>query len=181
MSKKIKLNLGCYDRKIYGFLNVDVRDDVEPDVVDDAFTLTKFDKDSVDLIYACHMLEHGGYKESEQALLRWREVLKVGGVLRLAVPDMEAHFEHYYHHRDLRLLNSAFWGSQRHPYDYHKTGWDFKTLKAELEQIGFTNVRRYDWRKTEHFYVDDYSQSYLPHMDKTNGKLMSLNVEATKK
>ena len=33
MSKKIKLNLGCYDRKIYGFVNVDVREDVEPDVV----------------------------------------------------------------------------------------------------------------------------------------------------
>ena len=102
MSKKIKLNLGCYDRKIYGFVNVDVREDVEPDVVDDAFKLHKFEDNSVDLIYACHMLEHGDYKESEQALIRWREVLKPGGTLRLAVPDMEAHFEHYYHHRDLR-------------------------------------------------------------------------------
>jgi len=46
--------------------------------------------------------------------------------------------------------------------------------------VGFKEVVRYDWRKTEHFYVDDYSQAYLPHMDKTNGKLMSLNVEAIK-
>ena len=30
-------------------------------------------------------------------------------------------------------------------------------------------------------YIDDYSQSYYPHMDKEDGKLMSLNVEAVKK
>jgi hypothetical protein len=28
--------------------------------------------------------------------------------------------------------------------------------------------------------MDDYSQSYLPHMDKENGTLMSLNLEAVK-
>jgi len=46
--------------------------------------------------------------------------------------------------------------------------------------IGFKDIKRYDWRKTEHFYVDDYSQTYYPHMDKEDGKLMSLNVEAIK-
>ena len=180
MSKKIKLNLGCYDRKIHGFVNVDIRADVEPDVVDDAFKLFKFEENSVDLIYACHMLEHGDYRECEMALQRWHKVLKPGGLLRIAVPDMEAHFAHYYYHRDLRVLHSTFWGSQRHAYDYHKNGWDFKKLKEDLEMAGFNAVRRYDWRKTEHFYVDDYSQAYLPHMDKSSGKLMSLNVEATK-
>ena len=176
----MKLNLGCYDRKIHGFTNIDIRADVNPDVVDDVFKLEKFKDDSVDLIYVCHVLEHADYKESEQALKRWFAVLKKGGVLRLAVPDMEAHFAHYYYHKDLRLLHSTFWGSQRHPYDYHKNGWDFKKLKEDLRAAGFSIVRKYDWRKTEHFYVDDYSQTYYPHLDKTNGKLMSLNVEATK-
>ena len=37
-----------------------------------------------------------------------------------------------------------------------------------------------DWRDTEHSELDDFSQSYLPHMDKDNGKLMSLNIEAVK-
>ena len=176
----MKLNLGCYDRKIYGFTNVDIRSDVNPDVIDDVFKLEKFKDDSVDLIYACHVLEHADYNESEQALKRWFTILKKGGVLRLAVPDMEAHFAHYYYHKDLRLLHSTFWGSQRHPYDYHKNGWDFKKLKEDLRTAGFSIIRKYDWRKTEHFYADDYSQTYYPHLDKTNGKLMSLNVEATK-
>jgi len=50
----------------------------------------------------------------------------------------------------------------------------------DLETIGFKNVKRYDWHETEHSHIDDFSQCYLPHMDKENGKLMSLNVEATK-
>ena len=71
-------------------------------------------------------------------------------------------------------------GSQKHPFDYHKNGWDFKKLKEDLSEIGFRDIIRYDWKKTEHFYIDDYSQTYYPHMDKEDGKLMSLNVEATK-
>ena len=47
----MKLNLGCYDRKIHGFINVDIRSEVNPDLVDDAFSLTKIENDSVDLIY----------------------------------------------------------------------------------------------------------------------------------
>jgi len=176
----MKLHLGCYGKKIPGFINVDVREEVEPDLLDDAFELQKVKNNSVDLIYASHVLEHADFQQSERALRRWHQVLKKGGVLRLAVPDMEAHFAHYFYHKDLRLLHSALWGSQRHPYDYHKNGWDFNKLKEELELYGFTNVKRYDWRKTEHFYIDDYSQAYFPHMDKENGKLMSLNIEATK-
>ena len=178
MSEKIKLNLGCFDAKIEGFVNVDVRAEVNPDVIDDAFTLKTFEDNSVDLIYCCHMLEHGDFKQAKQSLVRWRQVLKPGGTLRVAVPDMEAHFAHYFYHKDLRKLYSAFWGSQRHSYDYHKIGWDFKTLREDLEEVGFSNVRRYDWRETEHAHVDDYSQAYEPHMQKETGKLMSLNVEA---
>jgi len=178
--KITKLNLGCFDRKIPGFINVDIRKDVDPDLIDDVFELNEIKDNSIDLIYACHVLEHADYKEAAKALKRWHSVLKLGGVLRVAVPDMQAHFAHYFYHNDLRALHSTLWGSQKHPYDYHKNGWDFQKLKEDLELTGFLNIRRYDWRETEHFYIDDYSQSYFPHMDKENGKLMSLNVEAVK-
>jgi hypothetical protein len=51
-----------------------------------------------------------------------------------------------------------------------------------LREAGFANVRRYDWRQTEigRLGIDDYSQAYLPHMDKESGRLMMLNVEATR-
>ena len=51
-----KLHLGCFHKKIYGFTNVDIREDVEPDLVDDVFKLENVENESVDLIYACHVL-----------------------------------------------------------------------------------------------------------------------------
>lgn len=176
----MKLNLGCFNKKMHGFINVDIRPEVNPDLIDDVFKLEKVQNNTIDLIYICHVLEHADFKESLEAIRRYYDVLKTGGVLRIAVPNMEAVFSHYFYHKDLKLLYSALWGSQRHPYDYHKSGWDFKTLEETLKTVGFNEVKLYDWRKTEHFYVDDYSQAYFPHMDKENGKLMSLNVEAIK-
>ncbi|GHV06377.1 hypothetical protein AGMMS50229_11080 [Campylobacterota bacterium] len=49
-----------------------------------------------------------------------------------------------------------------------------------MTEAGFTNIRRYDWRETEHSGIDDYSQAYIPHMDRENGTLVSLNVECEK-
>ena len=51
-----------------------------------------------------------------------------------------------------------------------------KTL--DEDHFGLDNVKEWDWRQTEHGQSDDYSQSYLPHMDKENGMLMSLNLQA---
>jgi predicted SAM-dependent methyltransferase len=176
----IKLNLGCFNKKMYGFINVDIREDVNPDVVDDAFKLEKFENNSVDLIYVCHMAEHLDKHQYPLAFKRWYDVLKMGGILRIAVPDLEAVFAHYIYYKDLTAIYSSLFGSQRHDFDYHKWGWTFNTLKQDLWTAGFDEVERYDWRDTEHFYVDDYSQAYWPHMDKEHGKSMSLNVEAIK-
>jgi len=188
MEKPIKLHLGCFQKKIHGFINVDIREEVEPDVVDDVFKLTKFENESASLIYACHVLEHARPEEAQKALQRWHDVLKPEGTLRLAVPDLEAVFEHYQITKNLKELRSFIYGSQKHPYDTHYIGWDFDSLAYDLESIGFRNIRRYDWRLTEHFYIDDYSMCYLPKIsyksrrptDIINGKLMSLNIEATK-
>lgn len=61
------------------------------------------------------------------------------------------------------------------------TAWsDITSITVELEAVGFERVARYDWRDTEHAEIDDYSQAYVPHMDKDNGTLVSLNVQAYK-
>ena len=62
----------------------------------------------------------------------------------------------------------------------HMTGFPGvgKTEFTKSLEAGFARVRRWDWRATEHAGIDDYSQAYLPHMDKENGTLVSLNLEA---
>ena len=82
--------------------------------------------------------------------------------------------------KNLRILSGMLYGGQDYDENYHYWCWDFDTLSTELKSIGFKNVERYDWKKTEHNNIDDYTQIYLPHMDKENGTLLSLNIEATK-
>jgi len=184
----IKLNVGCGNRKIHGFTNIDLRPEVQPDVIMDIRKLNEKFKD-VDLIYACHVLEHFPRKPVRDAdatykevLNNWFDALKEGGTLRMAVPDFQAVCEYYVSTKDFNSLNwqSALYGGQKHGFDIHYNIWDWSALKRDLLDVGFRDVRKYDWRKTEHSFIDDYSQAYLPHMDKVNGKLMSLNVEATK-
>ena len=184
--KNIKLNIGCGDRKMHGFINIDAREDMKPDVVADVTQIHEHYKD-VSLIYACHVLEHFPLKPSsfqpftwKDALKSWKDALKPGGVLRIAVPDIEAVCKYYVNTGDLDILYAFFYGGQKYDFDFHYHCWSFDTLKRDLEDLGFKEVKRYDWKKTEHFFIDDYSQAYLPHMDKKNGRLMSLNVEATK-
>jgi len=182
----LKVNVGCGNRKIHGFTNVDIRPDVSPDLICDVSNISSKVMNA-DLVYACHVLEHFPQKPSafckttwHDVLVDWHRALKQGGKVRISVPDMQTACERYLKTGSLDEVNAFFFGGQKYDFDFHYCGWDFLTLKRALEEIGFTDVCRYDWKRTEHFYVDDYSQAYLPHMDKANGLLMSLNVEATK-
>ncbi len=63
---------------------------------------------------------------------------------------------------------------------YHKTTYDFKSLKNILIECGFKDVDYYNWESTDHVKFDDHSQAYIPHMAKNNGTLISLNIECKK-
>lgn len=175
-----KLHLGCGKRVIDGWINIDIFSDNPNVIKDDVSKLKTVEDASTDIIYASHVLEHFGRYETEEILKTWHQKLKPGGLLRIAVPDFEAVCKRYVSHGNIQEVLGFLNGGQRNQYDYHKVNFDFVKIETHLRNVGFGNVRRYDWNLTEHSHVDDYSQSYLPHMDKTNGTLMSLNVEATK-
>jgi predicted SAM-dependent methyltransferase len=136
---------------------------------------------SVSLIYASHVLEHFGRYAYQDVLKEWFRVLAPGGILRLSVPDFAACAAIYYESGlvdGLSGLVGLVVGGQRNEYDFHKMVFDEAFLRRELAAIGFREVRRWDWRATEHAHIDDYSQAYIPHLDKQGGRLMSLNLEA---
>ena len=176
----MKLHLGCGEKIIKGFVNVDIRKFDGVDVVSDITNLKNFNPNSISLIYASHVLEHISRRDYLNVLRHWYDLLKPNGILRISVPDIESVFEHYSEYKNLEILRGLIWGGQTYGENYHYCGWDFNTIYDDLSKIGFENIKRYDWRNTEHSDVDDYSQCYLPHMDKKNGKLMSLNVECVK-
>ncbi len=178
-----KLHLGCGRKIIEGFYHVDALDYPHVDHVGPVEHLPFLSSNSAQLIYACHVLEHFGRHEYKDVLAEWCRVLAPGGVLRLAVPDFNAIAGLYLEPGngiDLPVVLGLIVGGQRDEYDYHKMAFDEKCLTEALLETGFSQVHRWDWRETEHADMDDYSQAYLPHMDKEHGRLVSLNLEAVK-
>ena len=185
-SSKLNLHLGCGRRYFPGYVHVDIDSYPHIDYQEQLDNLHMFEDDSVDLIYSSHTLEYFDRIKVRSVLAEWRRVMKKGAVLRLAVPDFEALFEVYKITGDLNNILGPLFGriEVQSPNNrlilYHKTVYDFHSLKNVLEENGFCNVRRFDWRKTDLKDHDDFSQAYFPHMDKENGILISLNVEADK-
>ncbi len=105
---------------------------------------------------------------------------KAGGGVRIAVPDFQAVIDEYLASKDLNKLLSFLHGGHKYSEDYHYQTFDFKRLSELLQKVGFHDVKTYDWRDFLPPDYDDYSRSYLPHMDFENGRLMSLNVIAIK-
>lgn len=175
----MKLHLGCGKRYIPGFVHIDAVPFEHIDHVSTINDLSFINDESVNLIYACHVLEHFQRNRVIGVLKEWRRVLKKGGILRLAVPDFESLAEIYIRNRDLSQIIGPIFGRQDYLYNIHYNVYDMKTLKSDLLSAGFHSIEKYDWSDTEHAHIDDYSQSYIPHMDKEFGTLISLNVEAS--
>jgi len=156
----------------YGHLDYESIDDLD-----------QFKDNSVDLIYASHVVEYFDREEVVPILSEWRRILKSGGILRMAVPNFEEISRLYCEKRySLDFFVGLLYGKMPMGKQtiYHRTTYDFASLNMLLRNIGFKNVVKYDWKETEHSRFDDHSQAYLPHMDKGAGTLMSLNVEAVK-
>lgn len=197
----IKLNIGCGWRN-FGEDWIHIDGGEYPHVKYHDLAKLSFDDNSVDLIYASHVFEYFDREEARGILKEWFRVLKPNAILRLAVPDFEAMARLYVEGKfQLNDFLGPLYGKmkmgmkgeneEKAPIIYHKTVYDFNSLRELLEQNGFKNIRRYDWKKIPpHNKFDDHSQSYLPNkefistrekpFDKENGYLISLNIEADK-
>ena len=178
-----KLHLGCGPKIIEGFTNIDARAIDDRIHVDNVATLETIKDNSAELIYACHVLEHFGRHEFKAVLQCWYNKLQIGGTLRLSVPDIRKAAGLYLSGEyTIDQMYGFIYGGQAHEYDYHKVGFDHAHLRLSLAEVGFKhkNIRNWNWETTEHSEYDDYSQAYLPHMNKSAGIMMSVNIEAVK-
>jgi SAM-dependent methyltransferase len=102
-----------------------------------------FPDQSVDVVYSSHFLEHL-FRQDALCLLReaWR-VLRPGGVIRVAVPDLAYALALYQTGQKEKMLQDYFFVEDlasslaRHKYMY-----DFELLDAALRTAGFREVRR---------------------------------------
>lgn len=180
----MKLHLGCGKRFIPGWVHIDHERYEHIDHCCDLDNLHFIEDDSVDLIYASHVLEYYDWEDAIGIVLpEWKRVLKPGGILRLAVPNMDAIMPVYkMTGNDINKIIGALFGKIGYNESkiYHKCVYNSKKMYEILAIAGFRNIHHWNWHETEHAAIDDFSQAYYPHMDKTSGHLISLNIECIK-
>ena len=98
MSEIVRLNLGCGDKILEGYINVDVASERVgklPDVVCDIRKLDNFRDNFADEILAVHVVEHFWRWEVFEILKEWVRVLKPGGRMILECPNLKSACEEF--------------------------------------------------------------------------------------
>lgn len=166
----LRLNLGGRGTHIEGFKTVDLEpgSDIEADVSE----LSKIEDQSVQEIYASHILEHFSHLKTVDVLKEWRRVLKKGAKAYISVPDFDAMVKLYLMEGMNDFVRNMLYGDQIYGRAYHYTAFTFATLAYCCSLAGFSDVKRilrmpYD--------VKDCSKN----IDNLTHRQTSVHVEAT--
>jgi len=142
----LRLNIGGIEvHEGWKILNIQPGPGV--DYVGTCATLSQFSENSVDEIYAAHVLEHLGYQQELAGALReMHRVLIPGGLLRLSVPDMDILCRIYVNpslqaEERFHVMRMMF-GGQINEHDFHKVGLNWELLSQYLNEAGFREIGR---------------------------------------
>jgi len=155
-----KLHIGCGDVYFDGWVNIDIESE-KADKKHDMRRPLLYKDNSVDFIYNEHFIEHATIEEAVKILKVFYRVLKLGGVLRIATPDLDYLIEKYispsWKNQDwietygyqwiqtrAEMLNICFreWG---HQYLYNA-----EELERRLKQAGFEKIYLQKWNESKY-------------------------------
>jgi predicted SAM-dependent methyltransferase len=155
-----KLQLGSGFAAPAGWLGTDIAPQSDGVVYLDATKPFPFEDETFDYVHSEHMIEHISWHEGLFMLRECRRVLKPGGTIRIATPDLEVLLGLYKRKEDSSLdekyikwitdtfmvglnnykasfvINNAFrnWG--------HQFLYDGELMEMAMRETGFTNIRR---------------------------------------
>lgn len=175
----LRVHLGAGPINIQGWINVDARAGSHIHLQSDGFGLQEFADGALSEIYMCHVLEHFSFDESKEILKNMHKKLKVGGVLRLSVPDFDRLIAVYHaNENNLEFVKKALMGGQDYEYNYHKSIYNNALLSDLLLSCGYRGLEA--WTNHEDFGIDlgDWSGKNL---STPGGNFpISLNIKALK-
>jgi radical SAM superfamily enzyme YgiQ (UPF0313 family)/predicted SAM-dependent methyltransferase len=135
----LKLHLGCGERRIEGFVNIDWRKTAATDLVCNIKKLP-YPDGSVEAIETFHVIEHLSRHDLPKALKEWLRVLQPEGKLIVECPDFDELVKMYMEGNE-KALDGIF-ALQRFEGDYHLFGYNFERLRKVLDESGFTHIEK---------------------------------------
>lgn len=178
-NEQINLHLGCGSINHSSFINIDGLPAPHIHYVRAIDNLSPFRDDSVDLIYACHCLEHFPYHKVPRVLAEWFRVLKHNGVLRLSVPNFDLLLDIYKDNgNNVNTILGPLMGGQDYKFNFHMTVFNRSSLESLLKDTGFKLVQEWQPDSCELTTFDDFS-TYKSIIHEKHYRV-SLNIEALK-
>jgi SAM-dependent methyltransferase len=174
-----RLNWGCGQSPAPGWINSDLKE-VPGILVADIREGLPLESDSIDYAVSIHALPELSYPEIVPALRELRRVLKPGGVLRLALPDLDKGVDAYRRgdseyfavpDDEMRSLGGKL-VAQLVWYGYSRTLFVSSFVEEVLGKSGFTSVEHLTFRQTASRFPEIVELDNRPHE--------SLFVEAVK-
>ena len=141
----MKLNIGGNQiHKDWTIFNIQKKRGV--DIVGDLKDLSQFKPDSIEEIYASHVLEHTTQKNCLEVLKYINRILIPGGKFYISVPNMDVLCALFINPKatynvKFSLMRMMF-GGQIDDYDYHYFGWNYDFMVQYLTQANFTNFKK---------------------------------------
>jgi SAM-dependent methyltransferase len=128
-----------------------------------------FANDSFEAVYSSHVLEHLPLHGARICLAESYRCLQSDGVLRILVPDLDAHIRDYDAQNAMEWATNLFEAEERSEKNMHHFMYNFESLRAMLKAAGFSRVMR-----------QNYQAGLCPDVDQLDQRPGSLCVEAVK-
>jgi len=153
----MKLHLGCGQIYLKGYVNIDypptfqsVQSNIKADLYQD-ITKLNYKKGSIDKIRLHHVFEHFMRPNALTQLCKWRDWLKVNGLLRIETPDVASCFRimssPLFSYSDKQQVLRHLYGSHEAPWAAHYDGWYKNKFDFTLKELGFNKL---EFKKNSH-------------------------------
>ena len=168
-----KLEIGSGVERKEGFITLDL--DLKSDLPFDLRAGIPLSDNSIDLVYAEHVLEHFDYKDMTDLLNNCYRILKSGGIFSIVVPDAEIYLKGYFNPENFEYkkycrvdtgltyqtkidyLNYIFYMG-----GHHRHMFDKDNIVTVLSEAGFKEIHFRDFdpsldnagRKYESIYIE---------------------------
>lgn len=176
------LNVGCGTDYKKGWINIDNNSDDNIEKLDLNWDLRNplpFPDNSADFIFNEHFFEHLTVSEGQTAMRDLKRVLKPGGVMRIAMPDLEVVVNNYLHvpldkdpvikEFNIDAKTRAEWMNMSFRWWGHQWLYDWEELQRRLKEAGFTKMKRCKLRESKH--------KELRNLEIRDGSLLIAEVE----